>query len=103
MTRFATRSILLALLASVGLACSSPLPKSDDATEEVPITACAEPRRHACTMEYIPVCGQRYDGEHQTYPNACSACSDSEVSGHRPGPCEPPAPEADDPSDGSER
>ena len=99
MTRIATRSVILALIVSVGLACASSPQESDDAVEEPPVTSCAEPRSQVCTMEYIPVCGHRYDGERKTYPNACSACSDSEVSGRHPGACEEPDPEPDDPDD----
>jgi hypothetical protein len=94
-------NLALAMICSIGIACASSAPKSDDAVEEPPITSCAEPRPQACTMEYIPVCGHRYDGERKTYPNACSACSDSDVSGRDPGPCEEPDPEPDDPA-GSE-
>ena len=93
-------TVILAMISTVGIACASSSQKSDVA-DEVPVTACAEPRPQACTMEYIPVCGHRYDGERKTYPNACSACSDSEVSGRHPGACEEPDPEPDDP-DGSE-
>ena len=93
MTRIATSSMILALILSVGLACASSPEKSDDAAPEPPVTSCAEPRSQVCTMEYIPVCGHLYSGERKTYPNACSACSDSEVSGRHPGPCEEPAPE----------
>jgi hypothetical protein len=91
---------ILAMISTIGVACSSSPEKSDDAEEGPPITSCAEPRFQACTMEYIPVCGHRYDGGRKTYANACSACSDSEVSGRHPGPCEEPAPEPDDPPDG---
>ena len=101
MTRIATKSLILALIGVLGLACASSSQKSDDAVEEPPVTSCAEPRSQVCTMEYIPVCGHRYDGERKTYPNACSACSDSDISGRHPGACEEPAPEPGDP-DGSE-
>jgi len=94
-------ALILALVVGVGLACASSHRKSDDAIEKPPVTSCAEPRPQACTMEYIPVCGHRYDGERKTYPNACTACSDSDVSGRHPGPCDEPAPEPGDP-DGSE-
>ena len=92
-------ALILTLVVSVGLACASSPRKSDDAVEEPPVTACAEPRPQACTMEYIPVCGHRYDGERKTYPNACSACSDPDVAGRDPGPCEEPAPDPDDQPD----
>jgi hypothetical protein len=34
---------------------------------------CQEPRPRMCTKEYRPVCGSN----NRTYPNKCSACSDS--------------------------
>jgi len=97
MTRIAISTLILAMIVSVGLACSSPPRPSDDAAEAPPVTACAEPRSQACTMEYIPVCGHLYSGERKTYANACAACSDPEVSGRDPGPCEEPDPEPSDP------
>jgi len=83
-------TLMIATIGIVALACSSSPDGSDDATDEVPITSCAEPRSEACTMEYIPVCGHLYNGERKTYPNACSACSNPDVSGRRPEPCEDP-------------
>jgi hypothetical protein len=96
-------TLILAMIGSVGIACASSLQKSDDAAPEPPVTSCAEPRLQACTREYIPVCGHLYNGERKTYPNACTACADSEVSGRHPGPCEEPAPDGSDPPDGNER
>ena len=105
MTRIAARSLVLALIGIVGIACASSPQKSDDAAPEPPVTACAVPRPQACTMEYIPVCGHLYSGERKTYSNACAACSDSEVSGRHPGACEEPDPNPDqsEPSDADQR
>jgi hypothetical protein len=72
------------------MACASSPQEPDDAANEPPVTACAMPRPQACTREYIPVCGHLYSGERKTYPNACTACADPEVSGRHPGPCEEP-------------
>ncbi len=83
-------TLMIATIGIVALACSSSPDGSDDATDEVPITSCAEPRPQACTREYIPVCGHLYNGERKTYSNACSACADPSVSGRRPGACGPP-------------
>jgi hypothetical protein len=94
---------MLVLVGILGLACASSPQEPADATEEAPVTACAEPRPEACTMEYIPVCGHRYDGERKTYPNACSACSDRDVAGRHPGACKEPAPKQSDPSDDEAR
>ena len=103
MTRIVTACTILALIVSVDLACVSSSQKSDKAAEEPPVTACAEPRSQVCTMEYIPVCGHLYSGERKTYPNACSACSDPEVAGRDPGPCEEHEPDQSDPSDDVEQ
>ena len=83
-------ALILAMIGSVGIACAAPLKKSEDAPPEPPVTACAEPRSQACTMEYIPVCGHLFSGERKTYSNACSACADSEVFGRHTGACEEP-------------
>lgn len=40
---------------------------------------CTEPRSQACTLEYVPVCGQKNDGTSSTYGNKCEACADSSV------------------------
>lgn len=69
------------------------------------LTACTDPRPEMCTREYRPVCAVRDTGircittpcdstEEKTYGNACDACSDPKVHGHRPGEC-PAAPAAD--------
>jgi hypothetical protein len=87
MPPIAIRLLILALLGTIGSACSSSPQKSDDGTAEVPVRSCAEPRPEACTMEFIPVCGHLYNGELKTYDNACNACADPAVSGRQPGPC----------------
>jgi hypothetical protein len=92
-------TLIFALVAIVGLACASSPQEPDDTAEEPPVTACAEPRPQACTMEYIPVCGHSYGGERKTFPNACSACADSEVAGRHSGACAEPEPDPDDPPD----
>ena len=58
---------------------------------------CTADRNHlACTQDYQPVCGIRQLSSHlrsesslmrETYPNACTACSDETVIGHMPGEC----------------
>jgi hypothetical protein len=90
---------ILATIGIVGLACASSPQEVDDAVEEPPAIACAEPRPQACTMEYIPVCGHLYSGERKTFPNACRACSDQDVSARHPGACEEDA--SDEPPDGA--
>lgn len=60
--------------------------------------ACKDPRPEICTQDYRPVCAQRDTGircvttpcdstEWVTRSNGCSACSDTNVLGHRPGKC----------------
>jgi hypothetical protein len=92
-SRSAGWTLVLALVGVLGLACASSPQESDEAAEEPPVTACAEPRRQACTREFMPVCGHLYSGERKTYDNACTACADPDVAGRHPGPCEEPAPE----------
>jgi len=61
-------------------------------------TECQDPRSEMCTQEYRPVCALRDTGvrcittpcpstEWKTYSNACTACSDSDVIGYKPGEC----------------
>ena len=78
------RSLFLTLLAMVATGCTSA-----DIKDE--LTICTEPRPEICTMDYTPVCGLRKtsgEDEWKTYSNACNACSDAAVVGHRPGACE---------------
>lgn len=82
------RSHFASLLAlAVGLAgpAGSQPPEVE---ESPPLTRCTDPRPQMCTRQYDPVCGQRSAGEPKTYGNACTACSDASVVGHRPGACE---------------
>jgi hypothetical protein len=52
------------------------------------LTQCTDPRPQACTRDYVPVCGALKAGGVKTYSNACDACADAAVLGHRPGACE---------------
>jgi len=89
--RPALRSWRLLALLGLALACNG----SGAPAAEKELTPCLDPRPEMCTMDYVPVCGKRGD-EWKTYSNACSACSDAEVSGFRPGACgaEPTPPQA---------
>jgi len=72
------------ILSAISFGCSSTDVKDD-------LTVCTEPRPEICTMDYTPVCGlQRLSAVEQwkTYPNACSACSDATVIGHKKDSCE---------------
>ena len=76
----------------LGAACA-PAPATGEATSSVPdLTACEDPRPQVCALNYDPVCGYHGDDNYKTggktYGNACSACADDAVSGHRPGACE---------------
>lgn len=59
---------------------------------------CPERRAEMCTKIYLPVCAEVDTGircvrapcpsvEQRTYPSDCTACADTKVIGHRPGPC----------------
>ena len=93
MRRHGWKIVTLALAAMVAAACS-PLPPAGEAMPAGSgSTACADPRPQVCTLQYDPVCGFSGDGKSTTYSNACSACADETVSGHRPGACAcPPGP-----------
>ena len=54
---------------------------------EPELTVCTEPRSPMCTQDYVPVCGRLEDGAWKTFGNACSACAQPDVVGHRPGAC----------------
>jgi hypothetical protein len=100
MTR--ARTTLCAALAFTLWGCAAGAPAEPAQPEpgaETPLTACEEPRHPMCTREYKPVCAEVDTGvrcvkapcpstERKTHPNACSACADPKVLGHRPGACE---------------
>ena len=84
LNRYRLESVAVLLLSVISFGCSSA-----DVKDE--LTECTEPRPEVCTMDYTPVCGlQRTAGEEQwkTYSNACTACSDSSVTGYIKGACE---------------
>lgn len=88
MSRSRWMLIIVALTYFLITACS-PEPASGEAAPAGPgLTACTDPRGQVCTAQYDPVCGYLGGDNYKTYSNACSACSDAAVSGHRPGACE---------------
>jgi hypothetical protein len=96
-----TRSLHSAWLGVALLATSCAAAPATPPAEPAPaadFVACDDPRPEMCTREYRPVCGARDTGvrcvttpcpstEWKTYGNACTACSDPKVEGHRPGEC----------------
>ncbi len=78
--------VLLSGIATVGCA-QTPLVQETEIVR-ADLVACEDPRPQVCTMQYDPVCGLTSDSQHKTYSNACSACSDANVSGYSPGACE---------------
>lgn len=80
--------MVVAMTGSAGVACSPAPPAGEAAASGPELIVCVDPRPQICTAHYDPVCGRDGDGEYKTYANACSACSDGAVSGHRPGACE---------------
>jgi len=82
------RFVAVVIGSLVAVACS-PAPPADEAISSTPeSTACEDPRPQVCTLQYDPVCGITIADKYKTYSNACSACSDEAVTGHRPGACE---------------
>ena len=61
-------------------ACSS-------STERNQFIECKEPRPEMCTMGYLPVCGANWNHSTKTYPNACGACSNNNITGYTRGAC----------------
>lgn len=59
------------------------------APESMPVAGgpCADPRPQMCTQDYRPACGTRRDGSRKTYGNACTACSDAQVTTQAAGAC----------------
>ena len=81
------RWTLVLMACGLVVACSAPEAEKAGAGD-ASLTPCVEPRPEICTAHYDPVCGVRDDGTVKTYANACSACGDAAVAGHRPGACE---------------
>ena len=51
------------------------------------LTKCVTPKPQICTQDYNPVCGFETDGNHKTFSNACTACSNNEVISFDNGAC----------------
>lgn len=85
------RSTLLAFgsaaLFVAAIGCGAERSPEQTTPTSASLTTCTEPRPEICTRDYRPVCGRTEDGRSQTYGNACDACSQRDVVGHRPGPC----------------
>lgn len=84
------RICFLTAVVTVGflITACSPAPSAPTVSQATDLTACEDPRPQVCTANYDPVCGSLGEGSRKTYANACSACGDAAVSGHRPGACE---------------
>jgi hypothetical protein len=93
--------LVLSLAITTLLLLGGCAPKVEPAApgEDSAFTPCPAERPQMCTREYLPVCASRDTGircvttpcpsvEWKTYGNACDACSDPKVTGHRPGACE---------------
>lgn len=78
----------VAMIAGVLAAACAAAPDGGTGAADPALTACTPPRPQICTANYDPVCGRVGDGSYGTYANACMACGDADVSGHRPGACE---------------
>ena len=80
------RWIALTILLSIGSlsACQGSPQGADLPPDLVP---CPEVRGEICPMNYDPVCGYTAAGKRVEASNRCSACSDEQVVGTRPGKC----------------
>lgn len=84
-----TRLLMVVVFAGIAFVACTPAPTAGEAALSGPeLSMCEDPRPQICTANYDPVCGHVGDGKYKTYANACSACSDGIVAGHRPGACE---------------
>jgi hypothetical protein len=91
-------AILLPWLLGCAAEAVAPADAAPTAGREDLVT-CGDVRPEMCTREYRPVCALRDTGvrcvaapcdeatEWVTRPNACDACADPAVIGHRPGDC----------------
>ena len=79
-----TRVVIPTAVLTMLVACTSPPDDLSDST----VSSCPEPRPQICTREYDPVCAQHTDGSWRTHSTGCTACTDDDVSGYRPGACE---------------
>jgi len=61
-------------------------PQAGDAPP--PPNLCTDPRPEICTQEYVGVCATLADGSTRTTATGCTACSDPNVVGWRPGECD---------------
>ena len=88
-TRLLRISAILFAFFSLNYAIYCELDRADDEVIAEPGgQVCAMPRPEVCTMEYLPVCGELFDGSIKTYSNACTACADTQVNAYREGACE---------------
>ena len=88
MSRFRWMLIVVVLTNFLVAACSREPATGEGATADPELTACTDPRSQVCTAQYDPVCGYLGGDNPKTFSNACMACADAGVSGHRPGACE---------------
>jgi hypothetical protein len=93
--------LLLAACSQAPVASESSPPRAQPKDDPPVMVMCTDPRPEMCTQQYDPVCATRDTGircvttpcpssELKTMGNACTACSDPNVSGWVKGEC--PAP-----------
>jgi hypothetical protein len=79
---------LTALALTILSACSATSVTGADPPTPADLIRCTQPRPQICTREYVPVCATLKDHSEATYATGCTACSDPDVVGYRPDPCE---------------
>ncbi|MCW9047405.1 MAG: hypothetical protein OQK46_04940 [Gammaproteobacteria bacterium] len=78
--------VVISFTSSAFLSCAY-TQQDDDKFDDRKLTRCVSPKPEVCTNEYAPVCGFEADGNHRTFSNACTACSDAEVNSYDEGAC----------------
>ncbi|RDH80654.1 MAG: hypothetical protein DIZ80_16610 [endosymbiont of Galathealinum brachiosum] len=77
-------AILMVFVSVTSLSCAMS-PEKDVVDKK--LTQCESPRSQVCTRDYTPVCGFESDGNHKTFSNACTACSNENVISYDEGAC----------------
>lgn len=84
LNKLALPVLLMAFVTVTSLSCAVS-PEKDVVDKK--LTQCETPKPQVCTRDYNPVCGFESDGNHKTFSNACTACSNENVISYDDGVC----------------